>query len=135
MTTNISGKNGKIMIGTTTIADVRKVSFDIQSNNPQYATSSAPGHKRSVAGVKSGTVSFDVVLDVTNANARQDSSIRIGEQYTLLVYEDASNYWTYPVRIDSMSSEVDINEGGEVSQSYKASTYGAWSYPDGDTST
>lgn len=124
---NISGVRGKIAVSSTDIDCVRKWSAKLQSNNPSFASSTVPGHKVSVAGVKSGTVSFEVAL---NVDAPQTEDFKVGQAVTLKLYEDATRFWTFPVRIDSVGQDVDINDGGEVVVQYEASTNGVWTYPD-----
>ena len=128
----ISGKNGKILVGNTTLPAIRKWTFDFKSNNPQFATSDAPGHKVSVGGVKSGTVSFEAVLDDGNVIYE---NYKPGQEVTLKLYENATRFWTVPVRIEGIKGEADINDGGELVVPYEATTNGAWTYPDGTVST
>lgn len=132
MATHLSGKNGKILYGSTELSSVRKWSAKLNSNNPKFASSAAPGHKVSVAGVKEGSVTFEVVLDT---DAAQYIALKPGDSTTLKLYENASRFYIIPVRIDSIGEEVDVNEGGEEVLSYEASTNGAWTYPDGTLST
>lgn len=132
MATFISGKNGLLKIGAVTISGVRNWKADLKSNNPQFATNDGPGHKVSVGGVKSGSVSFDLVLDT--AAQQYVTNVTLGTNYTLLCYEDATRFWSIPVRIDSIGESVDINDGGEVTLSVQASTNGAWTYPGGSVS-
>ncbi len=132
MSTHVSGKDGSVKVGVSTLPSVRKWSFDFKSNNPQFATSDAPGHKVSVAGVKSGTVNFEAVLDTDNVIY---TSYKPGQLVTLLLHENASRYWTVPVRIEGITGECDINDGGELVVPYSATTYGAWTYPDGTLSS
>jgi len=129
--TNISGVRGKILIGSTAIDGVGKWSAKLQSNNPKFASSDVPGHKVSVAGVKSGTVSFDLVL---NVDAAQYETLKIGEATTLKCYENATRFWIFPVRIESIGEDVDVNDGAEVRIPYEASINGIWTYPSGDES-
>ena len=132
MATHVSGKNGKVMVGGSALSSIRKWSAKLNSNNPKYASSATPGHKVSVAGVKEGTVSFEAVLDTDSVIY---SGYKPGDGVTLLCYENGTRYWTFPVRIDSVGEEVDINDGGEIVVSYEASMNGAWAYPDGTAST
>lgn len=128
----ISGKNGKILVGSSTLPGIRKWSADLKSNNPQFATSDAPGHKVSVAGVKSGTVSFEAVLDDGDVIYED---YKPGQEVTLKLYENATRFWIVPVRIEGIKGEADINDGGELVVPYEATCNGAWTYPDGTVSS
>lgn len=132
MATHVSGKDGMVKVGSTKLPSIRKWSLNLKSNNPKFATSDAAGHKVSVAGVKDGEVSFEAVLDTTDVIY---STYKPGTLVTLLLYENATRYWTVPARIESIAGECDINDGGELVVPYTASTYGAWTYPDGTLSS
>ncbi len=132
MATHLSGKNGKVKVGGVALSSIRKWSTKLNSNNPKYASSDTPGHKVSVAGVKEGTVSFEAVLDTDSVLY---SGYKPGDAVTLQCYENATRMWVFPVRIDSLGEDVDINDGGEIVVQYEASMNGAWTYPDGTTST
>lgn len=132
MALNKSGKDGKISLGSSDFACVRNWSLTITSNNPQFGSSCSAGHKSSVGGVKSATVSFEIIVDFEDYIFDR---IKPGDSATLLLYEDETRNWSVPVRIDSMSETVDVDDGGEITVSVDASSNGAWVYPDGSTST
>lgn len=124
---NKSGKAGKLMISASKILGVRNIQTTQNSNNPMFATSESSGHKISVAGVKNATVSCDIVLDT---DQRLETQLKVGDAVTLLVYEDATVFETYPVRLESLNKTIDINDGGEVTQAATFSPNGAWTYRD-----
>ena len=135
----ISGKDGKILVGTSDYAELRNWNFTPSSNNPQFGSSSSAGHKKSVAGVKSGTVSFAQVLETVDAIYE---SVKPGDAVVLLLYEIKDNtavspdrFWSVPARIESLAVDVDVDDGGEVTVGVEATTNGAWTYPDGTVST
>ena len=124
--TNISGKDGKVLMGATVIGNCKKIALSTKSNNPQFAHESSDGYKVSVAGVKSGSLSFDLVLDT---QAAAYNLIDVGDAVTLKIYEDDTRFWSIPCRIDDIDENIDIDGGGEVTLGYKASTNGAWTKP------
>jgi hypothetical protein len=135
MPQELAGKDGKIGIGASDFAGLRNVSFSMSANNKSYGSSSSGGHTRTVAGIKSGTLSFDIVLSTD-----QDifDEIKIGDQVTIHMEETgvtSSRSWTIPVRIDSMEEEIAVEESEPISVSCEAQTHGAWTYPDGTTSS
>lgn len=135
--TTISGKDGKVLVGVSDYAEIRNWNLTINSNNPQYGSSTTAGHKKSVAGVKSGTVSFAQVLETEDAIYE---SVKPGEAVTLLLYElkdsgqGTNRNWSVPVRIESLAEDVDVDDGGEVTVGVEATTNGAWTYPNDEVS-
>src|SRR5437868_3112917 len=128
---NYSGKNGKVRIGSSDILDCKNWKFSEKSNNSQFGSSSSAGHKKSVAGTKSGSVTFQVAIA---AGDLLWDRFRPGDAVTLLLYYDATHSFSVPVRIDDMEISVDVNEGSEVTVDVTASTNGAWTYPDSQVS-
>lgn len=129
---NKSGRCGKIVLGASDFADVSNWSLTISSNNPEFSHSGSSGHKVSVGGVKSASVSFNAVL---NTDDPLYDRIKPGDGVTLLLHEDATRKWTVPVRITSIADEVDISDGGEITLAVEAAANGAWTYPDGTVSS
>jgi len=127
-----SGKHGKIVIGASDLAEIRNWKFDKSANNKTYASSSTAGHQSTVDGNKSGSVSFDAILDPADP---LEDRIKVGDQVTLELHYDDTRKWTVPVRIESMGDEVQIEEGEPPAVSVEATTHGAWTYPDGTAST
>jgi hypothetical protein len=132
MPQELPGKEGKIGLSASDFAGVRNIRFAMSSDNKTYASSSSAGHQRAVCGMKSGTVSFDLVL-----NSDQDifDEIKIGDFVTLVIKEDATRDWSVPVIIDSMEEELQVEESEPLTVAVEASTHGAWTYPDGTVSS
>lgn len=128
---NKSGKSGKLVVGASKILGVRNIQTTQTSNNPQFATSETNGHKITVGGVKNATMSADIVLDT---DERLEDRMEVGDAVTLLVYEDASVSETYPMRLESISKAIDINDGGEVTQAVTFSPNGRWTFSGGGAS-
>jgi hypothetical protein len=126
-----SGKNGKITIGASDLAEVRNIRMSFNANNQTYASSSTSGHQKSVKGMFGGTVSFDVVYDP--ADPIYDR-LKPGDLVTLLNYVGASHKYTVPVRINTLDPEINIEDGSPPTVAVEGQTQGAWTYPDGTTS-
>jgi len=122
-----SGKLGKVTMGASDFAHVRNWRFNMTSNNKKYASTSTGGHEKTTKGAFGGSVSFDLVLDHDD---RIEERIKVGDQVTLLLYTDATNYYSVPVRIASMDNELQIEEGEPPGISVEADCHGAWTYPD-----
>ena len=125
-------KTGKIIIGSSDLAEVKNWKFGKSGNNKTYNSSSTAGHQKTVAGPKSGSVSFDLILDQDDAI---EERIKVGDLVSLELYTDDTRNWIVPARIASVDDEVNIEEGEPPTVSVEADTHGAWTYPDGSVST
>ncbi len=123
----ISGKDGKVMIGPAALADITRWTFNTTSNNPAYASSSTAGYRRRVAGVKDGGGRIAFKLDPADPVS---DSLNEGDQVTLLLYLDATHFYTVPAVIDALELEVDISTGDVLGGTAAFSTNGAWTKPD-----
>jgi hypothetical protein len=118
-----SGKLGKIMIGASSLREIKNWKFDRSGNVKAYTTSSTSGYQKTVPGQFSGTVSFEMVVDPADP---PESEINEGDSLTLLLYRNATKYYSVPIIIDSMSDDVNIEEGEPPTVSVEATTNGAW---------
>lgn len=130
--TVIGSKDGKIVLGASDIAEVRNWRFAKNSNNKEWASSSTSGHMKNVGGMKSGTVTFDVVYDPDDPI---EERMKPGDSVTLILHWENSRKYTVPCRIESMEDEVQIEEGEPPTVAVEAQTNGAWTYPDGTVSS
>lgn len=122
----ISGKDGDVKIGATSICEIRKWSFNPKSNNPSYASNKTSGYKRRVPGVKDGSGSLEGAWDPASPAV---SVIEVGTEVTLLLYINATQNYSVPSVIDSFKLDVDVDEGEIVSWTADFSTNGAWTNP------
>ncbi len=122
----ISGKDGKVMIGATTLADITFWTLATASNNPAYASSATSGHKKRVAGVKDASGSIQGKLDVADPVTDDFDE---GDAVTLLLYIDATRFYSVPAIIDSINFEVDIDTGEVIGWTADYSADGAWTKP------
>jgi hypothetical protein len=103
-----SGKNGKVLVGSTTVAEVTGWTLNRTSNNPSWGSSSVAGEKQRVAGVKDATGSFDFKYDPAD---RIHSAISEGDAVTLNLYTNATDYFVVPAVVDGITYTVDMNDG------------------------
>lgn len=122
----ISGKDGKVVAGGVELADIVQWSLTTRSHNPAYASSSTGGFKKRIAGVKDGSGAVAFKLDPDDAITDQISE---GDAVTLLLYVDATRYYSVPALIDTLRLEVDIDSGDIVGGVAEFSTNGAWTKP------
>jgi len=122
----ISGKNGRVMIGATQLAEITDWTFQTSSVNHAYASSSTGGYRKRVPGVKDGAGNIGFKLDpaspITN-NLDEGSSV------TLLLYLDAAQFYTVPAVIDAIHLAVDISSGDVLGGTATFSANGAWTKP------
>ncbi len=123
----LSGKDGKIVIGSTSVAEIRSWRLTTSAANPEYGSSASGGYKTTSPGIKSGRGSARYVL---NTSDPLTAHFEEGDLVTLLLYVDDSHYYTVPARIESLSVEVDIDETREVvGGTFEFKTHGAWTKP------
>ena len=121
-----SGKDGKVRIGASDLAEITGWTFNPTSNNPSWASSSTGGYKTRVAGVKDGSGSIEGKYDKTDPI---DDSIKEGDCVTLELFQDATRKFIVPAIIEGMTFEQDMDDGEVVSWSADFATTGAWTYP------
>lgn len=104
----ISGKNGLVKIGSTTLADITKWNLTTTASNPAYASSATQGWRTRREGVRDARGEMRFKLDFADPITDDFDE---GSAVTLLLYLDAARFYTVPAIIDSLSWEVDINTG------------------------
>lgn len=118
-----SGRNGKIRIGSSDLAEITSWSFNPTANNPSWASSTSPGFKVRECGVRDGTVSFEGKYDVTD---RINERFQVGDKVIVQLFYNATEFFTAPIIIDGITYECDMDDGEVFSFSVDASTDGAW---------
>ena len=127
-----SGKVGRILYGSSEIAEVRNWKFSASGGTKTYATSTTSGCQRTVDGTGSGTLSFSVVLDPASAI---ESVLDVGSLVTLLLYRSSGEHLSVPCRISAIGDDVNIEEGEPPSIELEADTHGAWTLNRGGSRT
>ncbi len=122
----ISGTNGKVMVGATTLAEITDWTFQSSSNNHAYASSSTGGFRRRIPGVKDGSGNIGFKLDPANPITNNFDE---GSSVTLLLYLAATRYYSVPAVIDSIHLAVDISSGDVLGGTAIFSADGAWAKP------
>lgn len=91
MSTNVSGKSGKVLVGASQVASITEWSLDKEAHISTYYSSDGGGFQQAVVGAlkASGTISFE--LDVSAA-----MGIVEGTSATLKLYVDATHFWSVP---------------------------------------
>ena len=121
-----SGKNGKVLVGSTTVAEVTGWTLNPTSNNPAWGSSSVAGQKQRVAGVQdcNGSVNFKY-----DTSSRQHATIKRGDLVTLNLYVNATDFFIVPAVVDAETYDVDVDEGTPVGGSFTFSQTAEITYP------
>ncbi len=123
-----SGANGKVLAGSTAVANITKWAFDTKASVDKFCSSSNSGSKVGVVGTYDGSGSFDFKLDDTSSQYDTSPGVIAGAGLTLKLYLDATLFISVPAIIESCHYEVDINDGPSVVGSANFTTHGAWSF-------
>jgi hypothetical protein len=121
-----SGKDGTVKVGDAELAEITYWSFHTLSANAAYASSSSGGYKKRVPGVKDASGQIQFKLDPADAIT---GVINEGANVTLLLYLDATHFFSVPAVIDAVQLEVDIDKGDVVGGTAVFSANGAWTKP------
>lgn len=128
----ISGKDGSVELtgapaGDGAQAEITGWTLNTSSNNPSWASSTNPGYKKRVAGVKdcNGSISGKYNSD----NVLFDSLLP-GVSVTLtLKLSGSAGFYAVPALIDDFNLEVDMDNGDVVGWTANFSGNGAWTVP------
>ncbi len=121
-----TGDDGKVLIGGTPLADITAWSLETTTRAVAYASSTTGGFRKRLPGAKEGRGRIQFKIDVASPLTNQ---INEGSAVTLLLYLDATRFYTVPAVIDSLQIEVDIDGGALIGGQAEFSTDGAWTKP------
>lgn len=124
MSTRESGKDGTVKIGATAVALVTGWDVDFETNVYESANNETAGYKAATAGVK--RVSGRIKGEWNSAAAL---TITSGTAATLLLYLNASEFFTIPAVVKKLHVEVDVNDGNVTLYDAEFVGNGAWTEP------
>lgn len=117
----LSGNQGKVLIGSCTIAQVEKWDMDFEQGIDTFVAQSSAPWQQTVQGNKkvSGTVSgaFD-------NNDPIDTQVNTQNLVTLLLYHSTGHWYSLQVRVGKVSFGVDINAGTRQTWSFTFESHG-----------
>jgi len=119
----VSGQYGTVHIGSSELLEVNFWSMSRKTNVHQYATNNTSGHKKTVAGTKSGSGTIRGVYDPDDP---PDDHFVDGDDVTLKLYTTAAKYIEADSTIENLDYEVEIDEGEVVGWEAGFVTDGAW---------
>src|SRR5437762_10524679 len=121
-----TGDDGRVLIGSTPLADITAWSLETTTRGVSYASSASGGYRWRLTGVKEGRGRIAFKLDVANPLTNQFDE---GSSVTLLLYLDATRFYSVPAVIDSLQMQVDIDGGELIGGQAEFTTNGAWTKP------
>lgn len=121
-----SGKDGKVLIGATPIADVVRWTFRGTARSVAYASNRTEEHLRHVPGTQSGsgTIAFQF-----NPAAPATEQLAAGSKVVLLLHLDAARHYEVPAVIEHLELQTDIDTGALIGGSAQFATDGVWTEP------
>jgi hypothetical protein len=119
-----SGKDGKVLVGATPVADITSWEFTKEAQTSRYGSSSTAGFKRTIPGVKLGSGTIEFKWDTSAA-----SPVVEGAAVTLKLYTNASEFFSVPAVIKSFRVKVDVDSGEPTAGTAAFETDGAWTEP------
>jgi len=109
----ISGKDGTIKLGETPVAIFQISNWKVnpKANISKRATNSSAGWKRSIAGSKEWSGSWEQLIDDSN-----EPPVKEGDSIDAQFHIDGSDgqYYSGTVVVESVDTEVDIDDGTEI---------------------
>ena len=107
-----SGKSGLVKIGANTILDVTNWEFNREVVTSRFGSSSVAGFKQTVAGQKMAAGSIKYKHDAADsATVGGRLQLEEGLSVTLLLYRNATDFWTVAAVIKSNNDIVNIDDG------------------------
>jgi hypothetical protein len=107
----ISGKNGKLMIGSSQL-HIKGWDADDTVDTPESTDSESAGVKRRIVGHSDFNGNFTGFWDDTSTPMAQ--GFTPGTEGTIKLYTDATHFYQAAVIINSLSPSVDVHGGGPV---------------------
>ena len=111
MSTPISGKNGSVSIGGSTVLDVTGWNYSEEVVTTRYASSATAGCKNTIPGVVSGSGSFAFKFNPSATPVTPNA----GDVGTGIFHLDTSaTYLTFGIVIKKVALTVDIDNGTAI---------------------
>lgn len=107
-----AGKAGKVMVGTTQVAEITSWSLDIGADAIDVTNFGSSGWKEFVAGLKEWSGSFEGSWDMTDTNGQQalQSALTGGTTVTLKLYVDDQKNYSGTALIKALGVEASVDD-------------------------
>ncbi len=120
------GDDGKVLLGSTPVADVTAWRFETAMTGKEFASSATNGFRRWIAGARHGRGRFSFRLDDANPAWQGLSE---GTQVTLYLHLDDDHCYTIPAIIQTVQVDVSMAGGQPITGQATFATDGAWTEP------
>jgi len=124
----LAGKNGKVMISTDIVTEIKNWSLDLDSDTLE-TTSFGDEWKEYISGLKewsaSSEGSWNISADTSGQKALQDAYLN-GTSVTLKLYVDDIHYYSGSAYISSLSIEDPVEDAVNISFEFQGT--GALTY-------
>lgn len=124
MPTAESGKDGKVLIGATSVGDITKWTLNKEIVTSRFASSETAGYKKTISGVRHASGTLEGAWD-----ASLTSTVKDGTAATLLLHLNGSELYTVPAIMKNFRITVDINDGTFTQFTADFESNGAWTEP------
>ncbi len=119
-----TGSGGKVLISSTSVGEITKWTFNKNAVVTQFGSSESAGYKKAIAGTKFGSGTIEGKWD-----GALTAPIKEGTSATLLLYTNASEFYSVPAIMSNFTLSVDMNDGTPNSFTATFMTNGAWAEP------
>ncbi len=113
-----------MLVSDAVVAEVTRWRFQKDAATRRYASNATGGCKRTLPGVQSGSGSIEFKWDASGP-----SPLAQGAAITLLLYLDATHYYSVPAVVQTVKLLVDIDTGDPVGGAANFETDGPWIEP------
>lgn len=120
----ISGQYALVKIGASSVAECQGFTWTRTCILHAYASCATGGFKKRVAGTRDGNGSINGVFNPDDA---PEDYFDEGDAVTLLLYVDASSYYSVPAVIENLEISADIDDGAIMPWSASWGQNGAYS--------
>lgn len=103
-----SGQYGQILVSGSTLAECTEWTMNEEVQDHRYASCSTSGWYQRVAGTKDTTGTCGGIFDPTDPI---HDYVGVGDHVTLLLYTSATIYHSVPAQINSIETNVNIEDG------------------------
>jgi hypothetical protein len=107
---NLCGDCGFVRIDPSDLSDIARWEMTLENTVPEFCHSGSGGCNVTLKGKFRGDVSFEQILDADDAVY---DAFTVGDLVTLLLYENATRFWTVVARIKTIGETVEINDARE----------------------
>ncbi|MBX7164808.1 MAG: hypothetical protein K1X74_00545 [Pirellulales bacterium] len=122
----LSGRDGKVLVGGATVADVSGWHFMTRAEGKTYASSATAGFRRRTSGARHGQGKLQGKLD---RGAAIHEAFAEGDTVVLRLHLSPTHYYQVPAVIDALRLVVDVERDEVTGWEAEFTSDGAWTEP------